>query len=132
MFKGLAKRLVAAFAAAGAALVAVIALGATIYYALALVLTPLGAAAVTAGLFALVAVVAAMAAAGKAEPKPDPYEDEEPESLATRAFHLVKQRPIIGVGAGLFAAFMLLRNPALAAMLAATITEKRHQRRRRW
>ena len=56
MARDLVKRAVAASVAAGAALVAVLALGATIFYALQLVVVPLAAAAITFLLFAVIAI----------------------------------------------------------------------------
>jgi hypothetical protein len=131
MIKDIAKKLVAAGVAAGAALVAIVALGFTIFYALDLVWPPLGAAAATFGLFALIAgLTAAVFLGGAAHKKPE-EEDVEPEGLASRAIHLVKQRPVIGVVGGLAAALLLLRNPALAAIAASMITEKRAEKRYR-
>ena len=56
MFKGIVKKLVATAVVAASAFLAVVFLGVAIFYALSLTLTPLGAAAVTFGLFALVAL----------------------------------------------------------------------------
>ncbi|MEQ7153928.1 hypothetical protein [Brevundimonas aurifodinae] len=128
--KSVVKKLSAALVVAGCAFVAVVALGATVYYALALVLPPLGAAAITAGLFALIAVIVAVAflgAAGALEEE----EDEEPEGLGARAFTLFRQRPILGSVAALAGGYIFLRNPALATMVAAAFTEKSHGRRYR-
>ena len=98
----LAKKAVAAAVAAGAALVAVIAFGATIFYALCLVLVPLAAAALTMLLFALVALAVVMV-----------FLRREAED-----------RPLAG-------GWIFLRNPALATMVAAAFTEKSHGRGRR-
>jgi predicted permease len=128
--KNVVKKLSAALVVAGCAFVAVVALGATVYYALALVLPPLGAAAITAGLFALIAVIVAVAflgAAGALEQE----EEEEPEGLGARAFTLFRQRPILGSVAALAGGYIFLRNPALATMVAAAFTEKSHGRRYR-
>ena len=128
--KGLVKRLAAAFVVAGCAFVAVVALGATLYYALALVLPPLGAAATTAGAFALVAVIVAMVFLGAG----GAFEEEEalePEGLGGRAYALFRSRPILGTVAALAGGWIFLRNPALATMVAAAFTEKSHGRYRR-
>ena len=128
--KGLIKKLVAGFAAAASAFVAVIALGATLFYALCLVLPPLGAAAITFGAFgvltALIAVIFLNAGGGLHH---DDDEDEEPESFAQKAVHLIRERPILGAAGGLGVLFFLLRNPALAAIAASMITEKRMESR---
>ena len=128
--KSVVRKLSAAFVVAGCAFVAVVALGATVYYALALVLPPLGAAAVTAGLFAMIAIVVAVAFLGKAGGLSE--EEEEPEGLGSRAYALFRQRPILGTVAALAGGYIFLRNPALATMVAAAFTEKSHGRRRRY
>ena len=127
--KGLVKKLVAGLAAAASAFVAVIALGATLFYALCLVLPALGAAAITFGVFgvltALIAVIFLNAGGGRHGDD----EDEEPESFAQKAVHLIRERPILGAAGGLGVLFFLLRNPALAAIAASMITEKRMESR---
>jgi hypothetical protein len=128
--KTLIRRAVATAVAAGAGFVAIVALGATLFYALALVVPPLAAAAITALLFAVVALVVAMVFLRAAEGD-EADEDEEPEGLAARAYHLFRQRPILGTVAGLAGGWIFLRNPALATMVAAAFTEKSHVRRRR-
>ena len=128
--KSVVKKLSAALVVAGCAFVAVVALGATVFYALALVLPALGAAAITAGLFALIAVIVAVAFLGAAGALED-EEDEEPEGLGARAFTLFRQRPILGSVAALAGGYIFLRNPALATMVAAAFTEKSHGRRYR-
>ena len=128
--KGLVKKLSAALVVAGCAFVAVVALGATLYYALALVLPPLGAAAITAGAFALVAVIVAVVFLGVG----GGFEEEEelePEGLGGRAYALFRSRPILGTVAALAGGWIFLRNPALATMVAAAFTEKSHGRHRR-
>jgi len=128
--KGLVKKLVAGFAAAASAFVAVIALGATLFYALCLVLPALGAAAITFAVFgaitALIAVVFLNAGGGHHD---DDEDDDEPESFAQKAVHLLRERPILGAAGGLGILFFLLRNPALAAIAASMITEKRMESR---
>jgi hypothetical protein len=129
--KSVVRKLSAALVVAGCAFVAVVALGATVYYALALVLPPLGAAAITAGLFALIAIVVAASFLGKAGGLAE-EEEEEPEGLGARAYTLFRQRPILGTVAALAGGYIFLRNPALATMVAAAFTEKSHGRRRRY
>ncbi|HVL41455.1 MAG TPA: hypothetical protein VM348_04800 [Brevundimonas sp.] len=127
--RNLVKKAVTASVVAGAALVAVLALGATIFFALLMVLVPLAAAAVTFLLFAVVAIVAALIFANRSEAEED-YE-EEPSGLGARAYSLFKQRPILGTVAALAGGWIFLRNPALATMVAAAFTEKPHGRSRR-
>lgn len=128
--KGLVKRLAAALAVAGCAFVVIVALGATVYYALALVLVPLGAAALTALIFAAIAGLIGVAFLGKATGD-DEEDDHEPEGLGARAYALFRQRPILGTVAALAGGWIFLRNPALATMVAAAFTERSHTRRRR-
>jgi hypothetical protein len=128
--KSLIRKLVAGFAAAGAAFVAIVSLGAAVFYALALVLPPLGAAALTFVVFALVAALITLIylkQGGLIDDDED--EEDEPESLASRAVHLIRERPIVGAGLGLGALFFLVRNPALAAIVASMVTEKRMESR---
>ena len=127
--RGLINRAVATFVAAGAAFVAMVALGATVYYLLALIVLPLAAAAITSALFAVIALIIALVFVRRAQGEED-EEDYEPEGLGMRAFHLFQERPILGAAAALAGGFIFLRNPALATMVAAAFTEKSRSRRR--
>lgn len=129
--KGLVKRLTATFVVAASAFVTIVALGATTFYALALVLPALGAAAVTAGIFALIALVVAMVFLNASNGGQDDEEDDEPMGMGERAFNLFRQRPILGLTAALAGGFIFLRNPALASMVAAAFAEKSPRRYRR-
>lgn len=127
MIRDLLNRALAVAVAAAAAFVAIVALGATFYYALSLVLVPLGAAAITAGVFALVAFVTLFLFAKKAasENEDDDYDDQEPESLSARALHLIQQRPVIGIVAALTAGALILKKPGLAALAFTAFNESR-------
>lgn len=127
--RGLVKKAVAASVVAGAGFVAILALGATIFFALQLVVVPLAAAAITFLLFAVVAMVVAMVFLAREDADED-FEDE-PEGLGARAYSLFRQRPILGTVAALAGGWIFLRNPALATMVAAAFTEKPHGRSRR-
>ncbi|HZV85848.1 MAG TPA: hypothetical protein VFF48_12755 [Brevundimonas sp.] len=120
----------AASVAAGAGLVATIALGATIFYALELVFVPLAAAAITCLLFAVVAGVVAMTFVRRGE-ELDEEDEEAPTGLGQRAYVLFRQRPMLGTVAALAGGWIFLRNPALATMVAAAFTERSHGSRRR-
>ncbi|MGV9007022.1 MAG: hypothetical protein ACOH1H_09835 [Brevundimonas sp.] len=124
--RSLVRKAVATAVAAGAAFVAVIALGATLYHGLTLLVLPVAAAAITALVFAIVALVVAVVFVSRAEFE----EEEEPEGLAARAVALFRDRPILGAAAALAGGFIFLRNPALATMVAAAFTEKGSGRRR--
>jgi uncharacterized membrane protein len=135
MFKGIVKKLVATAVVAASVFLAVVFLGVAIFYALSLTLTPLGAAAVTFGLFGLVSLIVAMVFL-KGEKSDDEEEDEAPEGLLGKVMHIVRERPIVGAVGGLGAAFLLLRNPALAAIVASMVADRKmdqggYSRRRR-
>ena len=123
--RGLVNRLVGVAVIAACVFVGVIALGATLYFALSLVLAPLGAAAVTFLIAALVALITAWLISREQEPD----EDEEPEGLGARAYQLFKTRPILGTVAALAGGWIFIRNPALASLVAAAFTERSHRRR---
>lgn len=127
--KGLVKKLVAGFAAAASVFVALVALGATLFFALDLVLPALGAAAITFAVFAAAAALIAVVFLKSDGHHDDDEDDGEPESLLHRAVHLVRERPVLGAAGGLGILFLLLRNPALAAIAASMITEKRMESR---
>jgi len=128
--KGLVKKLTAVLVVAASAFVAVIALGATLYYALQLILPPLGAAALTAGVFALISVIVALVFLNASGAMEEDLE-QEPPGLGGRAYALFRQRPILGTVAALAGGWIFLRNPALATMVAAAFTEKSQSRNRR-
>ncbi|WP_428152984.1 hypothetical protein [Brevundimonas sp.] len=135
MFKGIVKKLVATAVVAASVFLAVVFLGVSIFYALSLTLTPLGAAAVTFGLFALVALIVAVAFL-KGDKHDEADEEDEPEGLLGKVIHIVRERPIVGAVGGLGAAFLLLRNPALAAIVASMVADRKmdqggYSRRRR-
>lgn len=125
--RGLVKKAVAVAIAAGAGFVAIVALGATIFFALCLVVPEMGAAAITFGLFALTALIVTLV---YLKGDSDYEEDDEPVGLGQRAFSLFRERPILGAVAALAGGWIFLRNPALATMVAAAFTEKSHGRRR--
>lgn len=128
--RGLVKKAVAASVAAGAALVAVLAFGATIFYALQMIVPPLAAAAITFLLFALAALIVVLVFLVRDSAAAEEDEDE-PAGLGQRAYMLFRQRPILGTVAALAGGWIFLRNPALATMVAAAFTESSHGRRRR-
>jgi len=135
MFKGIVKKLVATAVVAASVFLAVVFLGVAIFYALSLTLTPLGAAAVTFGLFALVALIVALVFL-KGDKHDDAEEEDEPEGLLGKVIHIVRERPIVGAVGGLGTAFLLLRNPALAAIVASMVADRKmdqggYSRRRR-
>ncbi len=130
MLKRIVKKAVAGAAAAAAAFVAVGALGFTLFYALRLVFVPVGAAAITFLVFAVAAgVIVTVFLKDPDGADHEEEDDHEPHSLASRAVHLIRERPIMGAVGGLGALFLLLRNPAMAAIAASLITERRMERK---
>lgn len=127
MFRGIVKRLVATSVVAASLFLAVVFLGVALFYALSLAMTPLGAAATTFGLFAVVALITALLFL-KGGDHDDEYDDEQ-DGLIGKVFHIVRERPIIGAVGGLGALFLLLRNPALAAVVASMVTERKLDQR---
>ncbi|MEJ8405148.1 hypothetical protein WKI27_07300 [Brevundimonas vesicularis] len=135
MFKSIVKKLVATAVVAASVFLAVVFLGVAFFYALSLTLTPLGAAAVTFGLFALVALIVALVFL-KGDKHDEADEEDEPEGLLGKIIHIVRERPVVGAVGGLGAAFLLLRNPALAAIVASMVADRKmdqggYSRRRR-
>jgi hypothetical protein len=128
--RGLVKKAVAASVAAGAALVAVLAFGATIFYALQLVVPALAAAAITSLLFTVIALAVALIFLARSEAEDEEVEDDV-SGLGQRAYMLFRQRPILGTVAALAGGWIFLRNPALATMVAAAFAEKSHGGRQR-
>lgn len=126
--RGLIDKAVATAVAAGAAFSAVVALGAAVFFALALVLQPLAAAALTFVLFALVALAVTLVFV-KRTSSDDDDDGTLADGLAGRAFVLFRNRPILATVATLAGGFIFLRNPALATMVAAAFTEKSRRRR---
>jgi len=126
--RGLIKKAIAAGVVAGAALVAIFALGAAVFFGLCLIVIPLAAAAITFLLFALIAAVVAMVFLLREDEDEDDLEDA---GIGQRAFALFRERPILGTVAALAGGWIFLRNPALATMVAAAFTEKSHGRSRR-
>jgi len=126
--RGLIKKAIAAGVVAGAALVAIFALGAAVFFGLCLIVIPLAAAAITFLLFALIAAVVAMVFLIREDEDEDDLEDA---GIGQRAFALFRERPILGTVAALAGGWIFLRNPALATMVAAAFTEKSHGRGRR-
>ncbi|MBL8771610.1 MAG: hypothetical protein JNK30_09535 [Phenylobacterium sp.] len=82
-------------------------------------LIPAGAAAVTAALFAAVAVTVAWIAARPVTPpkrKAVAAEDEQ-AGLVDRVILLARERPLIALGAAAAAAVVLVRNPAVVSAI---------------
>jgi len=128
--RGLVKKAIAISVAVAAAFVAVLCLGAVLFFALSIVIVPMAAAAVTFLVFALAAVAVVMVFLKKADVDDEDDESSLTDGLAGRAFQLFRNRPILASVATLAGGFIFLRNPALATMVAADFTEKSRAPRR--
>ena len=103
-----------AFAAvAAAAAVVIVALSFALYAVVKPYLGEAGAAAVVAGVFALIAVVIAWGASRKAAPRPAARGKAEDQSVIDRLVVMAKERPLIALGATAAAVTVLVRNPAI-------------------
>lgn len=113
--------LAAAAAIAAAVVVCVIAASFALYAFAKDYVGPAWAAAIVAGVFALVAVVVALIATRKAKlPKAD-LAPEQPD-MAARLILLARDRPIVAAGATVGAAILLARNPKIVTtILSAAI-----------
>ncbi|MDB5453747.1 MAG: hypothetical protein JWO33_2325 [Caulobacteraceae bacterium] len=113
------------YAVAVAALVAataicLVAAAFAIYALAAMQVGPAGAAAIVSGIFALVAIVMAVAMSRKAKGKPALTPAPE-ETLFTRALALAKERPLVAAGVGAAAVAMIIRNPAIVSTLISAV-----------
>jgi Na+/melibiose symporter-like transporter len=114
--------LAAAFAAVAAAAAVVVVAASFAVYALAKpYLGEAGAAAVVAGVFALVALIIAWLATRKVRPKTKPGKPDD-ASVVDRVIDMAKERPLIALGAAAAAVTVLLRNPAvITAVVSAFV-----------
>jgi O-antigen ligase len=82
-----------------------------------------GAAAVVAAVAAAIVGIAGLVAALKAEDRTRPAPAPDGFAFAEKAIEMVKDRPILTVGAGLAAGIIAFRNPALAAIVAKALLD---------
>ena len=102
-------------AIAAAACVCVVALSFAVYAVADIWLSPAGAAAVVAAIFALIAVGIAAAATRKAVPKAALAAKPSDAGLLDKVMGLAKERPLVAVAAATVAGVVLFRNPAVVA-----------------
>ena len=81
-----------------------------------------GGAAILVLLALATSGIAGLLAARKAEVKPS-HAAPDGFAFAERAIEMVKDRPILTIGAGLAAGIIALRNPALAAIVAKALLD---------
>ena len=122
--------LAAAFAAvATAAAVVIVAASFAVYALVKPYLGEAGAAAVVAGVFALIAVIVAWLATRKVVPKAKRGGKLDDATLTDRLVDMAKERPLVALGAAAAAAaaasVVLIRNPAvITAVLSAFMAGK--------
>ncbi len=105
--------------------VAVGALAFALFSALAGPLGPPGAAAIVAGLFALIAGVAIAIVAMQNDKPRDRDGDGIPDfSMIERIIGIAKDRPILSIGAAIAAGLIAIRNPALVATIVAAFIDR--------
>jgi len=119
--------LAAAAAIAAAAAVGVFAAAFALYAVVETWLGPAGAAAVVAAVAALIVAIAGLIAARKVEQGQPPRAGAAPEpfSFAEKVVDIVKDRPLLSIGAGLAAGIFALKNPTLTAAVFKAFMEPR-------
>jgi len=115
--------LAAAAAIAAAAAVSVVSAAFALFAVTEPHLGAAGAAAVVAAIAAAIVALAGLLAAMKAEEKDRPAAGPDPMAFAEKAIEMIKERPILTVGAGLAAGIIAFRNPALAAIVAKALMD---------
>jgi hypothetical protein len=115
--------LAAAAAIAAAAAVSVVSAAFALFAVLEPRLGAAGAAAVVAAVAAAIVGVAGLIVALRAEEKARPPQGPDALAFAEKAIEMVKERPILTVGAGLAAGIIAFRNPALAAIVAKALLD---------
>ncbi|WP_421739768.1 hypothetical protein [Caulobacter sp.] len=120
--------LAAAAAIAAAAAVGVFAAAFALYAVVQTYLGPAGAAAVVAAVAALIVAVAGLVAARKADQRQAPRQGAAPQDsfgFAEKVVEIVKDRPLLSIGAALAAGVFALKNPTLTAAVAKAFMETR-------
>jgi hypothetical protein len=121
--------LAAAAAIAAAAAVSVFAAAFALYAVLDALIGSAGAAAVVAAVAALIVGIAGLLAARKAEGRHSPRAGHAPPQdsfdFTSRIVDIVKDRPLLSIGAALAAGVFALKNPTLTAAVAKAFMETR-------
>ena len=119
--------LAAAAAIAAAAAVGVFAAAFALYAVVQTYLGPAGAAAVVAAVAALIVAIAGLIAARKVEHRNTPGHSATPDTfgLTEKIVGIVRDRPILSIGAGLAAGIFALKNPILTAAVFKAFMEPR-------
>jgi hypothetical protein len=112
---------------ATATMIALAAAGLALFWLLSPLTGPAGAAAVVAGVFALIVAIAVVAAAlrgGHHHHHHDEASHQPDFGFIERIIDMAKERPILSVGAALAAAVIAFRNPALVATIVAAFVDR--------
>lgn len=119
--------LAAAAAIAAAAAVGVFAAAFALYAVVELYIGSAGAAAVVAAVAALIVAIAGVLAARKVEHRQAPRHGPAQDSfgLAEKMIEIVKDRPMLSIGAALAAGVFALKNPILTAAVAKAFMDTR-------
>lgn len=119
----IALRFAAAASIAAAAAVSVVAASFALYAALKPLIGEAGGAAAVAVVFALGAWIGAALLNRRVETKPRRQEEHASpvEALTDRMGDLVRERPLMAAAAALAGGFIIVRNPALATIVAAAL-----------
>ena len=131
MFEKTLMTLAAAAAIAAAAAVSVVALAFALYQVMLLWIGPAGAAAVVAGVAALIVLLAGIIAANKAgagRHHRGPASGPVDHSLIETIIGIVKDRPMLSAGAAIAAGVFALRNPAFLSAVIQGFTESQRKR----
>lgn len=119
--------LAAAAAIAAAAAVSVFAAAFALYAVLEVRIGAAGAAAAVAGVAALIVAIAGLLAARRAESRQPPSAAAQPDAygLAEKMVGIVRDRPLLSLGAAVAAGVFALKNPTLTAAVAKAFMETR-------
>ncbi len=118
------KKAAAAGAVAGGAACMMVAASYALFAVLREPLTPAGAAAVVALVIGLVAFGIAFLAFGSGGARRRHDEPAHPPGLMARVTDLARERPALAAVVGVAAGWIFLRNPALATIVAAAMSQK--------
>ena len=126
MFEKTLMTLAAAAAIAAAAAVGVFAAAFALYAVVESHLGPAGSAAVVAAVAAMIVAIAGFMAARKVDHRPE-ARSAAPDSFgfAEKIVEIVKDRPLLSIGAALAAGVFALKNPTLTAAVAKAFMETR-------
>jgi len=116
----------ALIALATATTIAVVAAAFALYFVLEPLVGRAGASALLAGAFALVVAICVLIAASNSGGRNGQNSHQSPQhdfSLIERVVDMVKDKPILSIGAAIAAGLIAIRNPALVATIVAAFMQ---------